>query len=252
MSSEQLAEFKQFGDRVSRDASFMSMIANDSREAHDMTARLASTHARSERAEASLADRTAFAERVSAAHEKGEAISIDIAQDPHNLEMFMRYAEQYGGNSAAAHTLMESELARQSLRPNRVFSDGTALPASFGDIRDQHGHQRGDAALMPDIAGLHQSNREQTSRFGNAKASQGTAPTVSPIRDEVRTHGDQIRTGAESSRTNFDAKAEIIKTDDGTLASKKSLLVQSGKQVGKDAGATLDNAKDVVKDFLRK
>jgi conjugal transfer mating pair stabilization protein TraG len=42
MSSEQLAEFKQFGDRVSRDASFMSMIANDSREAHDMAARLAS------------------------------------------------------------------------------------------------------------------------------------------------------------------------------------------------------------------
>ncbi|HRH15047.1 MAG TPA: conjugal transfer protein TraG N-terminal domain-containing protein, partial [Azonexus sp.] len=92
MSNEQLAEFKQFGDRVSRDASFMSTIANDSREAHDMTARLASTHARSERAEASLAERTAFAERVSAAREKGETISIDIAQDPHNLEMFMRYA----------------------------------------------------------------------------------------------------------------------------------------------------------------
>jgi conjugal transfer mating pair stabilization protein TraG len=252
MSSEQLAEFKQFGDKVSRDASFMSMIANDSREAHDMTARLASTHARSERAEASLADRTAFAERVSAAHEKGEAISIDIAQDPHNLEMFMRYAEQYGGSSAAAHTLMESELARQSLRPNRVFSDGTALPASFGDIREQHEHQQGGAALMPDIAGLHQSNREQTSRFGNVKPSQGTAPTVSPIRDEIRTHGDQIRTGAESSRADFDAKAEIIKTDDGTLASKKSLLVQSGKQVDKDAAATLDNAKEVVTDLLRK
>ena len=252
MSSEQLADFKQFGDRVSRDASFMSMIANDSREAHDMTARLASTHARSERAEASLADRTAFAERVSAAHEKGEAISIDIAQDPHNLEMFMRYAEQYGGSSAAAHTLMESELARQSLRPNRVFSDGTALPASFGDIREQHVHQQGDAALMPDIAGLHQSNREQTSRFGNVKPSQGTAPTVSPIRDEIRTHGEQIRTAAESSRADFDAKAEIIKTDDGTLASKKSLLVQSGKQVGKDAAATLDNAEEVVKDLLRK
>ena len=252
MSSEQLAEFKQFGDRVSRDASFMNMIANDSREAHDMTARLASTHARSERAEASLADRTAFAERVSAAHEKGEAISIDIAQDPHNLEMFMRYAEQYGGSSAAAHTLMESELARQSLRPNRVFSDGTALPTSFGDIREQHVHQQGDAALMPDIAGLHQSNREQTSRFANVKPSQGTAPTVSPIRDEIRTHGDLIRTGAESSRSDFDAKAEIIKTDDGTLASRKSLLVQSGKQVGKDAAATLDNAKEVVKDLLRK
>lgn len=117
MSSEQLAEFKQFGDRVSRDASLMDMVANDSREAHDFAARLA-LRMRDRNAEANLANRTAFAERVSAAHEKGEAISIDIAQDPHNLEMFMRYAEQYGGNSAAAHALMESELARQSLRPN--------------------------------------------------------------------------------------------------------------------------------------
>ncbi len=252
MSSEQLAEFKQFGDRVSRDAGFMSAITNDSREANDITARLSSTHARSERAEASLTERMAFAERVSAAHEKGESISIDIAQDPHNLEMFMRYAEQYGGNSAAAHALMESELARQSLRPNRVFSDGTALPASFGDVREQHAQQRSDAALTPDIDGLHQSNRLQTSRFGNASPTHQAASTVSPIRDEVRTSGNQIRSDAASSRAGFDTKAEIVKTDDGTLASKKSLLVQSGKQVGKDAGATIENAKDVVKDLLRK
>ena len=57
---------------------------------------------------------------------------------------------------------------------------------------------------------------------------------------------------ADSPVASFDAKTEITKTDDGTLASKKSLLVQSGKQVGKDAGATLDNAKDVVNDLLRK
>ena len=106
--------------------------------------------------------------------------------------------------------------------------------------------------MTPDIASLHQSNREQTSRFGNAAPTQGGTPKVSPIRDEVRTHGNQIRSDAASNRSSFDSKAEIIKTDDGTLASKKSLLVQSGKQVGKDAAATLDNAKDVVKDLLHK
>ena len=73
-----------------------------------------------------------------------------------------------------------------------------------------------------------------------------------PIREEVRTQGDQIRSDAESNRANFDSKTEIIKSDDGTLASKKSLLVQSGKQVGEDAAATLDDAKDAVKDLLRK
>jgi len=251
MSGEQLAEFKQFGDRVSRDATFLNALSSDSREARDISSRLGSTATRSERAEATLAERTSFAERVSAAYERGEAISIDIAQDPHNLEMFTRYAEQYGGNSAAAHTLMESELARQSFRPNRVFSDRTALPASFGEIRDLNVRQRGDSALAPDIDGQDQSNRYQTSRFRNAAPTQRTTPTVSSIRDEIRTHGDQIRSGAESKRADFDAKAAIIKTDDGTLASKKSQLVQSGKQVEKDTGATLNNAMDIVKDLLK-
>ncbi len=252
MSNEQLAEFKQFGDRVSRDTSFINAVSSDAREARDMSSRLASTGARSERAEASLAERTSFAERVSAARDKGEAISIDIAQDPHNLEMFMRYAEQYGGNSAAAHALMESELARQSLRPNRAFSDGSALPTSFGDLRDQHAKQLDDAALNPDIVGMDQANRERIARFGRVASKPTTTPTASPVREEIRARGDQIRADAESNRSAFDDKAEIIKTDDGTLASKKSLLVQSGKQVGKDAGATLDNAKDVAKDLLRK
>lgn len=252
MSGEQLAEFKQFGDRISRDTSFLNTVSSDSREAREMQSRLSSTTARSERAEASLAERSSFSERVSAAHERGETISIDIAQDPHNLEMFTRYAEQYGGNSASAHTLMESELARQSLRPNRVFSDGTALPASFGDIRDQHAQLRSNAELTPNIDSLNQSNRIQASRSGSITPTQRTAPSVSPIRDEILTHGNQIRADAAASRTGFDAKAEIIQTDDGTLASKKSLLVQSGKQIGKDAGATFENSKDVVNNLLKK
>ena len=43
-----------------------------------------------------------------------------------------------------------------------------------------------------------------------------------------------------------------MKTEDGTLASKRSLLKQSGKQMGKDASASLDNAKDAVKDLLKR
>ncbi|MGB4062453.1 MAG: conjugal transfer protein TraG N-terminal domain-containing protein [Azonexus sp.] len=252
MSGEQLVAFKQFGDRVSRDSSFLNAVSSDSHDAHEMSSRLGSTVARSERAEASLAERTSFAERVSSAYEKGESISIDIAQDPHNLEMFMRYAEEYGGDSAAAHALMESELARQSLRPNRVFSDGTALPTSFGNVRDQHIQQRDNTALTPEIIGQHQSNRDQISHFENAAPTRGSAPAASPIRDEVHARGNQIRSDAASHRADFDAKAEIIQTDDGTLASKKSLLVQSGKQVGRDAGATFDNAKEVVNDLLKK
>ena len=88
LSSDQLQEFKQFGDRASRDSSFMNVISNDAREAQDLSARMSTTAARSNRADASLAERSAFAERVSTAYERGETISIDIAQDPHNLAMF--------------------------------------------------------------------------------------------------------------------------------------------------------------------
>ena len=83
LTSEQLAEFKQFGDRVSRDSSFASVVASDAREARELSSRLNSSSTRSSRAEAGLSDRSAYAERVSAAYERGEVIALDIAQDPH-------------------------------------------------------------------------------------------------------------------------------------------------------------------------
>ena len=218
-----------------------------------MSSRLGSTRARSERADATLADRTSFAERVSSAYDKGESISIDIAQDPHNMEMFLRYAQAYGGNSAAAHALMSAELARQSLRPNRVISDGSSLPTSFGDVRDLHKEQLHDVAITPDIKATHQAQVSKASRFGSNPSrplEQKTEPP-SPVREEVQQRATRIQGETAAKHSEFDSKAEIIKTDDGTLASRKSLLGQSMKQVRDDAGAAADNTKDVVKDLLK-
>lgn len=219
-----------------------------------MASRLTNTATRSERAEASLAERTALSERLTSAYEKGETISIDIAQDPHNLEMFTRYAEQYGSDSKAAQALMASELARQSLKPNRVFSDGTALPSSFEDVQVQHRQEKADTALNPALDDRHRSNDRQVSRFGkSARAGQpAPAPEPSPARQEVQTRGAEIRASSKADQTGFDAKAEIVETNDGALASKKSLLRQSGKQVIEDAGAAVDNATGIVKDLLKK
>lgn len=253
LTGEQLVTFKQFGDRVSRDSSLIQAMSSDAREAREMSARLGSTQARSERADATLADRTSFAERVSSAHEKGEAISIDIAQDPHNMEMFLRYAQTYGGNSAAAHALMSAELARQSLRPNRVLHDGSSLPVSFGEVRDLHQKQLQDTALTPDISAAHRSNRRATSDHGadpSRPLAQRTEPS-SPLRDEVRERAVQLRRETSAKSSEFDGKAEIVKTDDGTLASKKSLMWQSAKQVYKDGEATVENTKDAVQNLFK-
>lgn len=253
MSGEQLVAFKQFGDRVSRDASYLQALSNDASEAREMSSRLGSTRARSERADATLADRTSFAERVSSAHDKGESISIDIAQDPHNMEMFLRYAQTYGGNSAAAHALMSAELARQSLRPNRVISDGSSLPTSFGDIRNLHKEQLLDVASTPDINSVHRSHVSQASRFGSNPSRPLDQKTTlpSPMREEMQQHAAQIHGETAAKRGEFDSKAEIVRTDDGTLESRKSLVLQSMRQVKKDASGTADNAKDQVNDLLK-
>ena len=252
MTSEQLAEFKQFGDRTSRDKSFMSVIASDASEAQDLSARLASTTARTERADASLSERSAFAERVSTAYERGETISIDIAQDPHNLAMFTRYAEQYGGSSASARVLMEAELARQSLRPQQVFSDGTAVPTAFGDLQGQHLQNSSDPALAPDLTGRHHINQGEVRRFGSPPTSAPSVGASSPVRSAIREEGERIRATTSADQGTFDRKAQITKTPDGTLASGRSLMLQTGKQIKEDAAPIVEDAKQAVKDALKK
>ena len=252
MNSEQLAEFKQFGDRVSRDRSFISMVASDSREAQDLSARLASTTARTERADASLNERSAFAERVSTAYERGETISIDIAQDPHNLAMFTRYAEQYGGNSASARVLMEAELARQSLQPNRVFSDGTAVPSAFGDLSVQHLQNSSSPALAPDLGGQHRANQGSVRSSGGGPRAASPGESPSAMRSEVQAEGQRIRASSSADQATFERKAQITKTPDGTLASERSLMLQTGKQVKEDAAPIVEDAKQAVKDALKK
>ena len=247
MTNEQLSAFKQFGDRVSRDRSFASTFATDGREAQEMSARLTRATTRSQRADAALAERTAFAQRVSTAASTGETISIDIAQDPHNLAMFMRYAQQYGGDSASAQALMASELARQSLRPNRVFSDGTAVPTSFDTVREQSQRLRDDPSLAPDTNRTQQENVQRTKQLGIAPAGQPPQAGATTLRSDVQQRGEEIRSGNAAVSAGFDVKADIVQTNDGTLKSNRSLAIQSAKQVGSDAKASFDSTGEMLK-----
>jgi conjugal transfer mating pair stabilization protein TraG len=253
MTADQLAQFKQFGDRVARDSSVLSAIASDSREGREMASRLANTASQSERAEATFLQRQALAERMSAAHERGETLSIDVAQDPHNLDMFMRYAEQYGGTSAAAHALMDAELARQGLRPTRLLSDATSLPTSFDDIRDAHERAHHEDAFVPRLDAVQRANdgRVAGNRTG-VPTTQFQEQEPSPIRTEVHNARKRLQDQAASAAGSFDAKAQIVETPDGTLNSKKSLFATAGKQVVGDADVSLDAAKEAVRSVLKR
>lgn len=257
LSSEQLAEFKKFGDRVSRDQGWLQAVSSDHREASDLSARLTSTTSRAERAQASYGERTALAERLASARERGETISIDMAQDPHNLAMFLRYAQQYGGDSASAFVLLESELARQALRPNRVFSDGTAIPVSFTEVKDRHTAHANDPALNPAMEARDQANRiriaQKPTPNPHARPQETPATGGLPtVRQGVAEEGAALRAQGASAQTRFDRQAEIVPTPDGTLSSTRSLMKQAGKQVVEDGGNTVDNTKEVVKDLLKK
>lgn len=252
MTSDQIAEFKQFGDRVSRDATLVSAMSDDARQARELGSRLATAASRAQQAQASYGERSALAERVSVARERGESIAIDIAQDPYNLAMFLRYAERYGGDSAAAATLLDAELARQGLRPSRSFSDGAALPASFQDLRDQWAASASDPALNPDLAARNAQNRGAVARALGSDPPITSEQARPSIRPEVGLGGAAIREQTDRSRRGFDAETEVSRSADGTVSTKKSLLLQSGRQVAADAGATLDEAKDAVKGVLRK
>jgi conjugal transfer mating pair stabilization protein TraG len=252
MTTEQLAAFKQFGDRVSRDSSVMNLIASDSREAREMSSRLATTTTQAERAEAVFAQRRVLAERMSAARERGETMSIDIALDPYYVALVMRYAEQYGGDSAAAHTMMESELARQGLRPTRALSGGAALPSSFGDIREAYDKERAGSALSPPMGSAQQANDARVAGEW-AVAAPGTPRKEgpSPIRAEVQAAHSHLQGRAGEAVSGFDAKAEIVKTEDGTLKSRKSQMVQTRKHGAAAADVTLDAAKDAVRKVMK-
>jgi conjugal transfer mating pair stabilization protein TraG len=252
MTSDQIAEFKQFGDRISRDATLVSAISDDARQTRELGSRLATTASRTQQAQVSYGERSAMAERVSEARERGESIAIDIAQDPYNLAMFLRYAERYGGDSAAAATLLDAELARQGLRPSRSPSGGAALPASFQDVRDQWAASASDPALNPDLAARNAQNRGAVGRALGSEPPTTSGQQPPSIRPEIGLGGAAIRDQADRSRRGFDAEAEVSRSADGTVSTRKSLLLQSGRQVAADAGATLDEAKDAVKGVLKK
>lgn len=253
LSEEQIAEFKRFGDRATRDTSFVETVATDAREAQDISSRLSSAAANVDRAEAAYADRLSMAERLSSLRDRGITISIDMARDPHNLEMFRRLTEDYG-NSAAAMVLMENEIARQAPRPIRNFSDGTALPISFDDVRARHEADRSSPTFARVVEAIKQRNDETATKTvrGYSAPSPRSSAADNHLRGEVAAEGARIASQARSGDAGFDGKHQISAQPDGTLSSRASLLKKAGKQVASDASNTIDDAKELVTQLLKK
>src|SRR5262249_24099271 len=157
----------------------------------------------------------------SSLHESGVAISIDLARDPHNVDLFRRLTETYGDSSAAL-VLLESELARQALKPTRLASfNGSGLPLSFSGVNEnQAGAPLGS---QPDIGSIDRGNRRIVEKRVNG-AQQVLTPRestdpLSALRDHVVAGGSEIRSLVRTADQENEEIAGTALDRNGTLVS---------------------------------
>ena len=125
------------------------------------------------------------------------------------------------------------------------------MPSTFGGIREGYEAGRVGVFVAPTLNGIRSGNDAQVAGSANSTTSGPHGKTgPSPIRGQVQQAHNQLNGKTQGAIGDFDAKAQIVKTPDGTLKSKKSLFVQTGKQAAGDADLTLNAAKDAVKNLL--
>lgn len=248
LGSDGVRAFKQFGDRASKDTSFLRSIATESRDGQELASRLSATTSRVESAQAALSQREGVAERLATARSQGQEMSVDLAQLPTNSDFVQKYhqlAAQYGPESQALRIAMASELANYSTTPTRYFVDGSTAPASADDIRVLHGGRQAFDALDP--ARVTDADHRNDEAVGPRPQRSIGASQVSGELAGVRSSiGQSELDGKVDHEINgFDERNQITRNPDGTIGTRKSQLVSNARQLRDDVTNVVENAKEV-------
>jgi len=252
LGAEGLREFKSFGERATRDTSFLRAISSETREGSELASRLSNSTSRLESAQAAYAKRQAVAERLSTARGAGQEISVDLAQLPVNSDFMRRYnqlASEYGPNSQALRVAMASELASYALSPNRHFSDGTAMPSSFTDLEAVHRKNASNDALLPaHVDDADRVNDRAVGPRGRATPGQvATPPDLQSVRSELNDK-QALAADAANKIDSFDTRNEITRNADGTVSTKRSQVKANVRQLRDDVTNMGENAKEFWND----
>ncbi|KQW02846.1 conjugal transfer protein TraG N-terminal domain-containing protein [Rhizobacter sp. Root1221] len=248
LGSDGIRAFKQFGDRATRDTSFMRSIATESRDGQELASRLGNTTSRVEAAQAAMSQRQSVADRLSTARNQGQEVSVDLAQLPINSDFVRKYhqlAAEYGPESQALRIAMASELANYSTIPTRYFGDGSVAPSSASDVRTAHNDLLQSNVFDP--ARVSVADRQHDRAVGpRARSAPGAAALGSDLSD-VRRDIDQSALGAnvDNEIQGFDARNQITRNDDGTVGTRKSQLVSNARHLRDDVTNVVENAKEV-------
>lgn len=249
MSHDDLSSFKRFSERVSRDTSVLQTFGDDARQGRELAARLATATGRAERAERTYAERQMLAERLSAARESGETLSVDLSRSPDHAYLMQRYtelADRYGEDSSAVRIMLSNELALRALRPSDSFGDGSAVPSSFHDLRGQYEVSRQDPQFQPSVLDSVEQDYEHRIGQGAKKAppvrTNGSSAAAS-VRAELATDSRHTTEAVHRNIDSFDQRNEIVRDKDGTVHTSKSQLKQNLKDLAADAGGMFDSDK---------
>lgn len=252
LGAEGLREFKSFGERATRDTSFLRAISSETRDGSELASRLSNSTSRVESAQAAYAKRQAVSERLSTAHGAGQEISVDLAQLPINSDFMRRYnqlASEYGPNSQALRVAMASELASYALTPNRHFSDGTAMPSSFTDLEAVHRKDASnDAFLSSNVDDRDRVNDLAVGPKGRATPQAVTMPSeLQGVRNAVEAQ-QGLATDAADKFDTYDTRNDVIRNQDGTVSTKRSQVKANVRQLRDDVTNMGENAKELWSD----
>lgn len=252
-TNDQLRQFRSFADRVTRDQSFARALGAESRDGHELASRLTTATTRVQSAQSIYAERQAVANRLSTAHETGEALSIDLAQLPANsdfMRQYQRLAAEYGSDSLALQAAMASELATRALPPTKNQSSSAALPATFADVESTR-----QADLRDPI--FDRSRVEAADRSNDhaaAPVSGAPLPTepalpsaLSGVRSEVTARAAQAGQRSPAAES-FDRRNEITRNADGTIGTRRSQGISNLRQLREDVVNMAEQARELLRD----
>lgn len=257
LSSEDKAKFKAFGEMVSRNSSVVSSLVSDHRSGRELSARLAASFTRSERAEANVRTQTDFSENVSGAYQRGESFSKDLAKDPRNIQLFETLLRSEPGGSAAELIKMESYIGNMATTPNLMPAGGN-LPRSFDDVNDRFEAEKGRIKGPDDVETRFEQYKDKVGQpairaskstpaqpHGDAGGAGRESPASLPdIRRDVDEAGRRISSEIEERQSAFNKKG--VKTSpDGHLTTEQSLLHAANKQAADDPDVVFKKAQDI-------
>ncbi|TDY35320.1 conjugal transfer protein TraG N-terminal domain-containing protein [Janthinobacterium sp. 75] len=280
LNSEDVTKFKEWGEMIAKNTSLLNSVISDNRNGQEIAARLSSSVSRSERADATLREQEEYSRAVSGAFERGESMSIDLAKNPKNIDLFESLLS-HGDSSASAQIIFDSHLGSIAKSPI-IPSTTSNLPNSFQAVRDIYNRDKSDPLLNPNVIKIHQGNKSKVNPKSSEKpggkvvdASGTSLPqkgnnwvekeqarikeSPSPLQKEISNKYDALDREVNQSKKDFYKSTGIKETPKGHITTDKSLFGNANEQVTEDPDIVAkgfqhlkEKARVKLNEFLKK